>query len=198
LNPFDLAGRVAIVTGGNGGLGLAMARGLARAGALIALAARDENKGQAAVKELISSAPATRFYAFQASSASSCRKLIETVVGDFGAYFGHIPQSFTGELYSFGPRFYLRKPGSRFVPFGQALFGGSHFSMSPPGISGGGTQFAFGLGGGGDITLKHNGRFALRGQAEYFGIRTNGDTTPCTRLSVGIVYRLGSGRAAGS
>src|SRR3974377_430289 len=56
LNPFDLAGRVAIVTGGNGGLGLAMARGLARAGALIALAARDENKGQAAVKEIISSA----------------------------------------------------------------------------------------------------------------------------------------------
>jgi 2-deoxy-D-gluconate 3-dehydrogenase len=37
LNPFDLTGRVAIVTGGNGGLGLAMARGLARAGASIAL-----------------------------------------------------------------------------------------------------------------------------------------------------------------
>jgi len=85
LNPFDLTGRVAIVTGGNGGLGLAMARGLARAGASIALAARDESKGQAAVKELTASAPRTRFYAFEASSASSCRKLIETVVGDFGA-----------------------------------------------------------------------------------------------------------------
>ena len=83
LNPFDLTGHVAIVTGGNGGLGLAMARGLARAGASVALAARDESKGQAAVKELILSAPRTRFYAFQASSASSCRKLIETVVGDF-------------------------------------------------------------------------------------------------------------------
>jgi 2-dehydro-3-deoxy-D-gluconate 5-dehydrogenase len=85
LSPFDLTGRVAIVTGGNGGLGLAMARGLARAGAAIAIAARDESKGKAAVKDLISSAPRTRFYAFQASSASSCRKLIETVVGDFGA-----------------------------------------------------------------------------------------------------------------
>jgi 2-dehydro-3-deoxy-D-gluconate 5-dehydrogenase len=85
LNPFDLTGRVAIVTGGNGGLGLAMAHGLARAGASIALAARDESKGQAAVKDLISSAPRTRFYAFQALSALSCRKLIETVVGDFGA-----------------------------------------------------------------------------------------------------------------
>lgn len=85
MSPFDLTGRVAIVTGGNGGLGLAMARGLARAGAAIAIAARDESKGKTAVEDLISSAPRTKFYAFQASSASSCRKLIETVVGDFGA-----------------------------------------------------------------------------------------------------------------
>src|SRR6516162_9076111 len=67
LNPFDLSGRVALVTGGNGGLGLAMARGLARAGASIAIAARDDTKGQAAVKELIASAPRTRFYTFAAS-----------------------------------------------------------------------------------------------------------------------------------
>jgi len=37
---FDLKGRVAIVTGGNGGIGLGMARGLARAGARIVIAAR--------------------------------------------------------------------------------------------------------------------------------------------------------------
>lgn len=34
---FDLAGKVAVVTGGNGGIGLGMARGLARAGARIPL-----------------------------------------------------------------------------------------------------------------------------------------------------------------
>jgi|SRR5215469_5909243 len=113
------------------------------------------------------------------------------VAGDFGAYFGHIPQSFTGELYTFGPRFSFRKLGSRFVPFGQLLFGGSHFSRSPPGISGGGTQFAFSAGGGGDIGLTRSGKFALRGQLEYFGIRANGGTTPATRLSGGIVYRFG-------
>ncbi len=32
---FDLGGRVAVVTGGNGGIGLGMARGLAQAGAAI-------------------------------------------------------------------------------------------------------------------------------------------------------------------
>lgn len=41
---FDLSGKVAIVTGGNGGLGLAMAMGLAQAGANIMLAARDTEK----------------------------------------------------------------------------------------------------------------------------------------------------------
>jgi 2-deoxy-D-gluconate 3-dehydrogenase len=84
LNPFDLSGRVAIVTGGNGGLGLGMARGLARAGAAIAIAARDEKKGQAAVKELSSSASRCQFYSFHASSAASCRTLVESVVTDFG------------------------------------------------------------------------------------------------------------------
>ncbi|MDB5619047.1 glucose 1-dehydrogenase [Tardiphaga sp.] len=49
---FDLAGRVAIVTGGNGGIGLGMARGLAAAGAAIAIVGRNEAKSNAAVAEL--------------------------------------------------------------------------------------------------------------------------------------------------
>ena len=36
MDLFDLSGRTAIITGGNGGLGLSMARGLAKAGANIA------------------------------------------------------------------------------------------------------------------------------------------------------------------
>ena len=119
------------------------------------------------------------------------------LVGDFGGYFGHIPQSFTGQLYTFGPRFSLRKPGSRFVPFGQALLGDAHFSMSPPGISAG-NQFAFGVGGGSDIALSKNGRFALRGELEYFGIHANGGITSNVRPFGGIVYRLGRKHVAGS
>jgi 2-deoxy-D-gluconate 3-dehydrogenase len=49
---FDLHGKVAIVTGGNGGIGLGIACGLARAGADIAVAARNREKTHTAVQEL--------------------------------------------------------------------------------------------------------------------------------------------------
>jgi 2-dehydro-3-deoxy-D-gluconate 5-dehydrogenase len=49
---FDLKTKVAIVTGGNGGIGLGMARGLARAGATVVVAARDAGKSAEAVHEL--------------------------------------------------------------------------------------------------------------------------------------------------
>ena len=49
---FDLKGKVAIVTGGNGGIGLGIARGLASAGANVAIAGRDEAKTAEEVKGL--------------------------------------------------------------------------------------------------------------------------------------------------
>jgi len=51
---FDLSGRTAVVTGGNRGIGLGFARGLAKAGANVAIWSRDEAKNQAAVEELTS------------------------------------------------------------------------------------------------------------------------------------------------
>ena len=49
---FDLTGKVAIVTGGNGGIGLGMARGLADAGATIVIVGRNQPKSAAATKEI--------------------------------------------------------------------------------------------------------------------------------------------------
>ena len=44
MKMFDLLGKTAVVTGGNGGIGLAMARGMAEAGANIVVAGRNEEK----------------------------------------------------------------------------------------------------------------------------------------------------------
>ena len=49
---FDLSGRVAVVTGGNGGIGRGIALGLARAGASVAILGRNEEKNQHVLAEL--------------------------------------------------------------------------------------------------------------------------------------------------
>jgi NAD(P)-dependent dehydrogenase (short-subunit alcohol dehydrogenase family) len=49
---FDLTGRVAIVTGGNRGIGLGLARGLVRAGAAISIWSRDDVRNREAVADL--------------------------------------------------------------------------------------------------------------------------------------------------
>jgi 2-deoxy-D-gluconate 3-dehydrogenase len=49
---FDLTGKTALVTGGNGGIGLGMAEGLAKAGARVIVAARNPQKSAAAVETL--------------------------------------------------------------------------------------------------------------------------------------------------
>ena len=52
MKSFDLKGKVAVVTGGNGGIGLGMARGLAAAGAKVVVAGRNKEKSAAAAKEI--------------------------------------------------------------------------------------------------------------------------------------------------
>ena len=46
---FSLQNRVAFVTGGNGGIGLGMAKGLAAAGATVVIAGRNKQKAQSAL-----------------------------------------------------------------------------------------------------------------------------------------------------
>ena len=49
---FNLNGKVAVITGGNGGIGLGMARGLAKAGALVVIAGRNADKSRESAHEL--------------------------------------------------------------------------------------------------------------------------------------------------
>ena len=81
MSMFDLTGRVAVVTGGNGGIGLGMAKGLAAAGAAVVLAARNAEKAEAAVAEL---GGKSVFIALDVADEASCREMIARVAEQSG------------------------------------------------------------------------------------------------------------------
>ena len=81
---FDLKGRVAIVTGGNGGIGLGMARGLAAAGARIVIAARNADKSRAAVEDLAGRGGEACAVATDVADERSVASLVEATLGRWG------------------------------------------------------------------------------------------------------------------
>jgi 2-deoxy-D-gluconate 3-dehydrogenase len=81
---FDLSGRVAIVTGGNGGIGLGMARGFAQAGASVVVAGRDSAKSAKAVEELRGLGAAAEAIAADVTNEAACRQLVAATVQRFG------------------------------------------------------------------------------------------------------------------
>ena len=85
LEQFKLTGRVALIVGGNRGLGLAMAKALAEAGASISIAARDENKNIQSQKE-IQSGYGVNCISIQCdvTSEESIKNAVQTTVTKFG------------------------------------------------------------------------------------------------------------------
>ena len=81
---FDLSGRVAVVTGGNGGIGLGMALGMARAGATIVVAGRDAAKNAAAVKQIQDAGAKASAIPVDVLKEDSCRALIADTVKAHG------------------------------------------------------------------------------------------------------------------
>ena len=81
MTAFDLEGKAALITGGNGGIGLGMAQALAAAGARVAIAGRDEAKNAAALQSLGGSALAVRA---DLADAEACRAMVEDTASRLG------------------------------------------------------------------------------------------------------------------
>jgi len=81
---FDLSGKVSIVTGGNQGIGLAIARGLAAAGAAVVIANRRAAEGQQAAESLRKEGLNAVAVPTDVSDISSVAALVSRVIRDFG------------------------------------------------------------------------------------------------------------------
>jgi 2-deoxy-D-gluconate 3-dehydrogenase len=81
---FDLRGKVAIVTGGNGGIGLGIARGLADAGADIAVVGRNDTKSNAAVTDLKARGIKAIAVAADVTDKAAVAGMVERTVREFG------------------------------------------------------------------------------------------------------------------
>lgn len=105
MNMFDLKGKVAVVTGGNGGIGLGMARGIASLGASIVIAGRNEAKAADALAALRGLGVDAVFVAADVTRKAECQALIaaakeqfgrvDILVNNAGTSIRKMPQDFT-------------------------------------------------------------------------------------------------------
>jgi len=84
MNLFDIRGKVALVTGASKGLGKAMAMGLAKAGADLALCARSLDDLERSRAEAGSHGVTAKAYRMDVLARASIREAVDSIVRDFG------------------------------------------------------------------------------------------------------------------
>jgi gluconate 5-dehydrogenase len=85
LKQFDLSGRVALITGSSAGIGLALAQGLAGAGAKVVLNARNAGKLQASAQALREQGAAVHALAFDVTEAQAVADAVAQIESEIGA-----------------------------------------------------------------------------------------------------------------
>ena len=85
LKSFDLSGRIALITGSSAGIGFALARGLAGAGATVILNARNEDKLAQAAATLRDEGAAVHTVAFDVTSGEATSAAIARIENEIGA-----------------------------------------------------------------------------------------------------------------
>jgi 2-dehydro-3-deoxy-D-gluconate 5-dehydrogenase len=84
MTMFDLTGRVAVITGGNTGIGFGIAAGFAQAGAAVVVAGRRAEKNAEAVAALDQGGAKALAITVDVRDEQACRDLMERAVGQFG------------------------------------------------------------------------------------------------------------------
>lgn len=82
--PWNLQGKIAIVTGGNGGIGLGMAQGLAAAGATVVIAARNTDKSAAAVEAITAAGGSASAITVDVTEEADCQAMVASTVEQYG------------------------------------------------------------------------------------------------------------------
>jgi 2-deoxy-D-gluconate 3-dehydrogenase len=84
MKRFDLSGKVALVTGGNGGIGAGIARGLLECGAAVVIAARNAEKNAATVADLSVLRPPVSAFAMDVTDEAQCKEVVRETIRRHG------------------------------------------------------------------------------------------------------------------
>jgi NAD(P)-dependent dehydrogenase (short-subunit alcohol dehydrogenase family) len=107
MSAFDLTGKVAVVTGGNGGIGLGLAEGLAKAGCAIQIWGRNAEKNERALQALRAKGARAEAAICDVSDAAS----VQAAFGQALATFGRVDGCFANAgVYGGAAQSFLERP----------------------------------------------------------------------------------------